>query len=286
MEDQLSGNLPDTSDADVSQALTGIAAPEIKQEATKKDDAGTQVPEKKSEAEPGAKAPLEETPKENKENDKEYARKAETAHRQVVDMLEEKFSDLEAGKLTEGELKEWFKNHPEIAETADRSKRMLEGGVELKSKYRSLMAKAGPIVKNTAPKENEEMENDEGTDEKPLTRKEFLQALEERETRILEKTMQAQRDTSIKEFAIGKGLKDEDYTRFKKTVDALYKANDDWSVEEAMGAAYAALNPSKGQAMNIKGTTVKTDLNPNENDEEITGQYQPIVSMEMFAGKR
>lgn len=287
MADQLSGNLPDNSDAELSQALLGVELAGKQQEATKEENADAEkASEQKTEAAPEQK--LEETQKENKENDKEHIRKAENAHRQVVDMLEDKFADLDAGKLTESELKEWFKNHPEIAETADRSKRMLEGGVELKSKYRSLMAKAAKdsavSKKSVSSREvDDSNESEEQDDEdRPLTRKEFLQALEERETRILEKSMQVQRDSAIKEFAVGKNLKDESYTRFKKTVDALYRANEDWSVEEAMQAAYTALNPSKNASVNIKGTTIKTDLNASEDNEEITGQYQPIISMDTF----
>lgn len=281
MVEKSGGNLSEQgSDAQAIANAMGIKSATV-QEAVKTE---TDTPKDVSQNQEAAPQKVEETPKENNES-REYQRKAEAAHKQVVDIIQEKFSDLESGRMTDKELREWFKTHPEVAETADRSKRMLEGGIELKSKYRSLMSKQDQFTPKTDTDQNKE-EQTEDTDDKPLTRSEFLKALEERETRLLERTVQGQREEALKEYAVSKNLKDDNYVIFKRTAEAIYKANNDWTLPQAMEAAYSALNPSKGQAMNVQGAGSSAPNNASSENQEVFGStYKPIISMKEFTGK-
>ena len=99
------------------------ASEPLKAEDSAPEKGGEQVLDKDAKTE---LQPKEEAPKEEKVIEKP----ADTAHRAVIDMLEDKLKQVNTGKMDEKELKEWFKTHPELADTANRSKR-IKGTMEL-----------------------------------------------------------------------------------------------------------------------------------------------------------
>lgn len=190
------------------------------------------------------------------------------SHSMIVDLLEEKFKDLDNGRLSDEELRDWFDTHPEFADIANRSKRSTTKG-ELKHQFRNLMtrdqsAKHNPDLaakRTEQTKDGEDIEDDRGSptkpDDKPLTRSEMLKLLNEVNESKLEKDVIKERKETIQQFSIDRNLKDEEVTLLEKNAEALLRANEDWDIEQACEAAYNAIWRSKGEPKNMMAHNIR-----------------------------
>lgn len=221
---------------------------------TTKAQSPTAVPPKAEEPTPQKEdgkvsdVPKEEVEKskevEKKVEEKTFEKKAEEKHTLVIDLLDEKFQQLKAGKMTDLELKEWFGKHPELAETAGRSKR-------LKEDYRTLMEKEIPteVVDDKSPAKAAKQDKDEA--DKPLTLKDLQRYDDEREAKLLSKTVQRERENQLVDFAVKHKVLDKDVDSLKRNAEALFRVNPEWDYSEAVQSAYNALNPRKSSPTNI-----------------------------------
>lgn len=219
-------------------------------EATSTEEVSAPQTEEGSTTEEGVQA--EETTQETMVSQQEV----EAAKRMVIDTVEDKFRDLANGRLSGPELRQWFVEHPEVAETASKAKRVKEA-------YRTFMSTAETPVsvkeEDTLPEVKSE--------EKPVTLKEIEKMLNERETKILESRMLKERDKLTEDFASQRGIVDEEYTRLKATADALYKTQD-WEYSDALEAAQRALFPQKPKPVQVPITSNAPSLGKETVEEE------------------
>lgn len=215
-----------------------------------------------------------ETPK--LEDEKIFKKQAEDNRKLVIDMLEDKFQQLKNGKLKPDELKQWFSTHGEIAETANRSKRV-------KDRYRELMDTAVETQKEILP---ESIDTEE-----PLTRKELEATLakfsEEQNIRNFSRSIVQERETQLEDFAIEHKVLDKSFDSLKRNADALFKANPDMDYQDAVKAAYYAFNPQKGSPVNIPTSQIQPPENlQNEKiDATAPGGIQLISAAEFSKGQ-
>ena len=210
-------------------------------EATSTEEVSAPQPEEGSSTEEGVQA--EETTQETTVSQQEV----EAAKRMVIDTVEDKFRDLSNGRLSGPELRQWFIEHPEVAETASKAKRVKEA-------YRTFMSTA-----ETPAQAEEETLPEVKSEEKPVTLKEIEKMLNERETKILESRMLKERDKLTEDFASQRGIVDEEYTKLKATADALYKTQD-WEYADALEAAQRALFPQKPKPVQVPITSPAPSL--------------------------
>ena len=218
---------------------------------------------------------------------KEFKNKADTAHKQVIELIADKFKLLEDGRLEDGELRKWFLDHPEFSDTANRSKRM-------KDQYRSLMERSPEVRRGDKAvekvSENEEVDDTEEkpkipTGDKPVTANDLAKLLDERDERLMEKSLIKERDSKAETFAEKYQVVDDEYKNLRKNADALFEANDDWTYEKALEMALITIRPSKDKPLNtatpdsIKGTQGK----PSEKL-DLT-KATPLMTEEEFFGK-
>lgn len=209
------------------------------------------------------------------EDGKIFKKQAEDNRKMVIDMLEDKFQQLSTGKIKDSDLKQWFSSHSELAETANRSKRV-------KDRYRELMEKPLEVLPSDETILDEE--------EKPITPKELARILEEhgaeQEARILSKTLIQDREKTFESFAVSKRVVDQDVDVLKRNAEALYKVNPEWDYQDALAAAYHTITPSKGKPVNIApSSTPAPDLNQIKIDATAPGGVQ-LISFEEFSGQR
>jgi len=205
--------------------------------------------------------------------DKVFKKQAEDNRRMVIDMLEEKFQQVQKGSLSEDQLKQWFSQHPELGETANRSKRV-------KEKYRELMSKPS----------QEKAEVAEPGEDQPLTLKELKTYLhdfeEEREAKYLSKQLAKERDDHIENFAEKHQVLDSNFDSLKRNADALFKANPDWTYERAVQSAYYTINPQKGSSVNITTKTMAApEAQSTKVDATTPGGVQLISASEFSGGQ-
>lgn len=188
---------------------------------------------------------------EDTETTKEADVSPSEARLMVIDSIEREFNRLDAGKLSPEELAEYLKR-PEIAEIADKSKRM-------KERYRDFI---GKFDRGEYQKIREE---DAGTTTKtePQTEKErMLEYLREhdaqRERDLIERKLQEERNLQSEKFAAERGIKDEDFKRFEKTAKVLFETNEGWSYTDALDAANRALFRTKGSPTMVPSGTQST----------------------------
>jgi len=214
--------------------------------------------------------PEKETPEvPNKEQKEEtpdkpiFQKEALKAHEQVIDLLEEKFTQLKEGELDEETLKEWFVKNPSFADTANRSKR-------LKEDYRTLMEK--PV----------EAQEERPSGEKPLTLKDLQQYDADREARVLAKAQERERDGQFTDFAVKYKVVDADAEQLRRNAEALYKANPEWDYPKAVSMAYATINPQKSSPVNISANSLKAPENKSARVDATQGIQ--LVSASKFSG--
>lgn len=212
---------------------------------------------------------------------RELSRKADDAHSMVVDLLEEKFQQLSNGDITNAELKEWFDSHPDFGEIANRSKRKMDGGSLLKEKYRALLSE-----KVEANDDSDEEEKSSKSSTPSLN--DINKLLDERDARLLQKTVRAERERLSEKFAVSKGIKDEAYTKLTSIADSLLKVNEDWDYPEALEAAHRAMLPSKGQPVNLDtANRAKIEQEKQASQKGLDSlDFQPLISMDDFAGRK
>lgn len=218
------------------------------------------------------------------ENGKVFKKQAEDNRKMVIDMLEDKFMQLQDGRLKESDLKSWFVAHPELAETANRSKRV-------KDRYRELMEK--PVTRSTSenvtiPDSQISSETSEELENKPLTQKDLAITLakfnEEQEIKLATKLITKERQDFIEGFAEKHQVLDKDFTVLQRNADALFKANPEWDYSEAVRAAYATVNPSKGTPVQVPNTQMPApEMVQSKVDASIPGGIQ-LMSSEEFSG--
>jgi len=187
---------------------------------------------------------------------KDQAKKADQYHKQIIDLLEEKFKSVADGKMTPQELRQWFDANPDFAEKANRSKR-------LKDKFRPLMQsdeanRVNPEVAAKRAEQTQEVSEGEMVDDdkKPLTRKDLDSYFESREEKLLIRMSEKERKKELEEYAISKGLKDDVAIRFSKLAEVLYKNDPTFeSFDEAKEAAYTVIKPSKPSPKGLQGGT-------------------------------
>jgi len=225
-------------------------------------DAGKVVEPAPEQVEPAKVEAQAETKVEAEKNDQSIINKG-TTHEQVIDLLQEKFAQLKKGNLSEESLKDWFTKNPNFADTANRSKR-------LKEEFRQLMEK--PVESSPS----------DSSEDKPLTIKDLEKYDEARETRILAKAQQREQEKEFTEFAVAHKVVDADAVQLKRNAEALYKANSDWSWQDAIKAAYPTVNTPKGSSVNAPTSNFKAP--------EVMGQKQDatqgiqLISWDKFSG--
>lgn len=200
------------------------------------------------------------------------------AHKMTIDLLEEKFNNLKDGRIEDSELREWFDEHPEFADMANRSKR-------IKNDFRSLMEreparKYDPDLdaKRKAQTKDEE-EIDDNNKSLPLTEERLKKILEERDNKILEKSLVQVKESEIEEYAVSRDIKDDSYEKLKKTAEAIYKANPDMEFKDAIKVAGQGLFPTKNNSsVNIDSATPQTAKEEQKEKIDLT-QWTPIEKM-------
>lgn len=219
---------------------------------------------------------------------KDAKKKAESAHRQVIDLIDEKFKMLQDNRLDDQELRKWFLDHPEFADTANRSKRV-------KDKFRTLMERSAEVRRGEKKVEEapEEEQTDDAEEEKkslsgdrPVTAAELKKLLDDREEHLMEKTLVKDREEKAEDYAVRHNIVDDEYDSLKRNADALFDANDDWTYEKALEAAYTAINVLKGKPLNVvTPNAIKQDSNKREDRVDLT-KPTPLVTWEEFSGNK
>ena len=298
MEINSSGNLP-TVKVDVSSAFglppeTTPVQPPVEDKTPTATNALPPKEEGSAPKEQGPVLPKEQTGSEEgpkpESQDKLFKNKAEQSHKLVIDLLEDKFSQLSNGRIDDGELRSWFDSHPDLADTANRSKRV-------KDRFRSLMerdeaAKYNPEIKEkrvaqTRPdvKEiNDAKPKENSLDGKPITYSDLEKFFDSREDKFLEKTISKQREESLEAYAASHQILDEEYRKFSEATKALYKTNSDWTFQDALDAARRALYPTKGAQTVVPGAR---PLIPEELVEKIDmTKPTELFSKDEFFGRK
>lgn len=165
------------------------------------------------------------------------------SHKLVIDTIEAQFELLDKGALSEEVLRSWFIDHPNIAEVANRSKRM-------KERYRSFMDQSTSSTGSQPKLEAKQEVSKDPSKEKPLTLNDLELFEKEREARILERTLSRERDLKAEKYAIDRKITDQGFDSLKRTAEALFRSNPDWTYDEALDASNRALfggkNPPVG----------------------------------------
>ena len=184
----------------------------------------------------------------------------ESAKRMVIDTVEDKFKDLANGKLTGPELKEWFIDHPEIADTASKAKRV-------KDTFKTFMASTDEIV--TTPDEVKPEVKQESAKDAPVTLQDIEKMLNERETKVLESQLSRDRQTVSEQFAASRSILDGDYENLKTTAELLYKSNPTLYPEykDALEASQRALFPTKGKPVQVPVSQTAPTIQTEEQNE-------------------
>lgn len=212
------------------------------------------------------------------EEEKIFKKQAEDNRKLVIDMLEDKFQQVKSGKLSQDELKKWFSTHGEIAETANRSKRV-------KDRYRELMDTAVETPREI-PQETSEVITEE-----PLTRKELEATLarfnEEQSIKNISRSIVQERETQLEDFAIVHKVLDKNFDSLRRNADALFKANPEMDYSEAVTAAYHAFNPQKSSPVNIPTSQIQAPetLQTEKFDATAPGGIQLISAEEFSRGQ-
>jgi hypothetical protein len=189
--------------------------------------------------------------------------------------------------MDDQELRKWFLDHPEFAETANRSKRM-------KDQFRTLMERSPEVRRGETKVEKvpEDEEVDDTKEEKkslsgdrPVTASELKKLLDDREEHLLEKTLVKEREGKAEDFAVRHSIVDDEYESLKRNADALFDANNDWTYEQALEASYGAINISKGKPMNVVTPNAIKQENKREEKVDLT-KPTPLMTKEEFFGKQ
>jgi hypothetical protein len=219
---------------------------------------------------------------------KEYKKKADDAHKQVIDLIEDKFKLLEDNRLEDKELRKWFLDHKEFADSANRSKRM-------KDKYRALMERS-PEVRSGDKKVEQIPEKDVVDDTKeetkiptgdrPLTASDLQKALDERDERLLERSLIQERQSRAEEFAQKNNILDDDYKALIRNADALLKANEEWTYTQALEAAKAVIRTPKDKPMNVvTNDSIRGSREGPKEKVDLT-KATPLSTWEEFSGQK
>lgn len=195
-----------------------------------------------------------------------FQKEADEAREQVLDLLQEKFTQLKEGELNEEDLKAWFTKNPSFADTANRSKR-------LKEDFRNLMEKSNgqPATESKATPED-----------KPLTLKDLQAYDQEREARVLAKAQEREQQREFTDFAVKHKVVDADAKQLKINADALYKANPEWDYAKAVSTAYSTINPQKSAPTNISANSLGA---PESQDTKIDAtKGVQLISAAKFSG--
>lgn len=161
----------------------------------------------------------------------------EEEKRMVIDTVESQLDKFDQGLISAEELQHFFKDKPEVAGIANKSKRV-------KERYRSFVDGKHPRLQmqESSP---DDQQNDQGipeqTEEKPLTLKDLDQYYALKEASLMEKQLKEEKSQQFLTFAVEQGLKDDQVTTVQKTAEALSGLHEDWSWQESMQAAYRAV---------------------------------------------
>ena len=255
---------------------------------TQQEPASQAVPNQSEEpkAKEGDLSKDEETPPEKGDDLEKYRKKATDSHKQVIELIEDKFKLLEDNRLTDQELRTWFLDHPEFSDTANRSKRM-------KDKYRSLMDRSPEVRRgekviqkveeaDEIDDTNEEVKTPSG--DRPLTASELDKILDAREDRLLERGVVKERESKIVDYAAEHNIVDDEYKKLKANADALFEVNKDWSYEEAVAKAHLTITNSKDKPMvTATADAIKGQVTQKEEKVDLT-KPTPLTTWEDFAG--
>ena len=253
-------------------------------EAIQKEPVSGSAPQKEDEAQKkeGDSTVVEKAPP---DEIREAKRKADKAHSQVIDLIEDKFKLLDDRKMEDEELRKWFLDHPEFADTANRSKRM-------KDKFRNLMERSPEVRRGEkmVPESKEEVDDDKPEEkrslgDKPLTSGELMKMLDERDERLIERSLTKERDSKAEDFAAEHKVLDEEYTKLKRNAEALFEANDDWTYERALEAALTAMNAGKPKPLNVAAQGERAIAQEGQDKVDLT-QPTPLMDWDQFSGAK
>ena len=160
----------------------------------------------------------------------------EEEKRMVIDTVESQLDKFDQGIISAEELQHFFKDKPELASIANKSKRV-------KERYRSFVDGKHPRLQlaETPVEAKEDTPMPTISDEKPLTLKDLDQYYAQKEASLMEKQLQEEKSKQFLQFAVSQGLKDDQVTAVQKTAEALSTVHEDWSWQDAMTAAYRAV---------------------------------------------
>lgn len=204
----------------------------------------TDAPDENQEGQGGGDLSNDNETNDKSGEDKDLVRQAQESHRQVIDLIADKFQDLDGGRLTQDQLNDWFSRNPEFAQVANKSKRV-------KERFRSLMSSKPEAA---AKVETDEKKSSDQGEDKPLTRKDLKNILEDNSTQTAKKLMLREREETAEKYAGKYKIQDQDFNRFKTVAEKLYEANDEWDWNDALEASHRALVPSKPKGVSLGGS--------------------------------
>jgi len=180
------------------------------------------------------------------EQSKLINKKYEFTKKLLIDNIEEKFEDLRSGKIDKETLKEWFDKKPEMAEIANRSKRIKEEyrlfTKDIETEQAKLHAESGDLDEKIS----------QLVDQKLSQQKQQLELERKKQEAI--------------EFASQNNIKDDNYKKLLENASALQGVNKDWSFRMCLEKANLLVNPIKP-----KGITLPMGMRslPTSSDEDV-----------------
>jgi len=214
-------------------------------------------------------APTDDTSKEVEAVTVDKAEKArlEEAHKLIIDTIEDKFTDLNAGKLSPLELEHWFKENPEFADVANRAKRVKESYRRFIETPRETPTTEAPVI----------------PEDKPLTIKDLQAYDQQREDALLKKQYEKANAASFEKYVTTYDIKGEPADKLRTVADTLYKANDEWSFDDALQAAHRALYDGKRTPVGLPaGSTIPQAPSASQEEKVDLSQRSQIISLSDF----
>lgn len=162
---------------------------------------------------------------------------SEDEKRMVIDTIERQLDQFDQGILSAEDLQKFFSDKPEVANIANKSKRV-------KERYRSFSEGTHPrlqINEDVSPvKEDESLP----TTEKPLTLKDLDAYFSQKEGALFEKQLKAEKEKQFITFASERGIVDKEAEALQTTAKALADVHSEWTYDQALDAAYRAIQPA------------------------------------------
>lgn len=197
-----------------------------------------------------------------KSEDKEVLKAKHSAHLTALSHIETLFSD----KYTDEERLEFFNEHKELADIANKSKKF-------KDTYRGLYKQK---------KEEKVNDNEEEEEEKEIKKLRDVELsnilLEKLTNKVLaeqsEKQLINERKTECYNFAVRNGLNEREFNRIYNLSSALYKADDNITYEDALVSSMKAIGKNvSSESFNLPQSSFYTKSSKEsviDKDTEIT----------------